>query len=400
MYIFAVNFGSSSLKVKVFETSSCLTTIFEARAEHLNSEKSTVTVKNLTYKETLPTGAVLDHKMALNVILNYLVTKSVISSLNDISCVGHRVVHGGTFFSEPMLITDEVMRKIDECSILAPLHNPVNIMGIECCKELLPKIPQVAVFDTAFHQTIPYNKYSYAIPAYLSNEGIRKYGFHGTSYAYLSRTLSDIIGGKDKICAIMAHIGQGASVCAVKQGKSVYTTMEFSPLSGCIMGTRSGSIDPAVVQYLCNNYNYTVDEVLSILNSSSGLFSICGSNNMLEILDGMQNGKEECILAFDMFCDSIAENIAKCAFHLWDFPRQIVFSGGIGENSDIVREEILKRLPPHITGNIYLDMEANRDNSIKISCSKSAVNVYVIPANEEWEIAKEASELLTELNLI
>lgn len=397
MYILVVNCGSSSLKLKLFkrEKNDKLIVVFEARAEHLGSIASSVTVKDSAGKKTLPIDDVFDHKVALQTILDYVVTNSVISSLNAITCVGHRVVHGGTFFSKPTLISYKVLEKIDECGILAPLHNHVNLMGIQICQGLLPQATQIAVFDTAFHQTIPYANYIYAIPEEFSKSEIRKYGFHGTSYAYLTRSLSNIIGGTENMCAILAHIGQGASVCAVKQGKSVYTSMEFSPLSGCIMGTRSGTIDPAIIQYLCNNYNYTVDEVLCILNRNSGLSALCGSNNMLEILDGMQNGEGKCVLAFEMFCDSIAENIAKCMYHLRFSHKQIVFSGGIGENANIVREEILKRLS-HTPGNIDLDTKANRDNAIKISSSASSVDVYVIPANEEWEIAKEASELLTQ----
>lgn len=386
-----INCGSSSIKLKLIEV-EISSTIFEARAEHLGTDDAKITVSTANGKQRLQNhsdNGILDHESALQEIVDYL---AFISSLNEICFVGHRVVHGGTFFSEPTLITDEVLKKIHECSSLAPLHNPASIIGIRCCQKLLPKVPQVAVFDTAFHQTIPETNYTYAIPAEFSNDGIRKYGFHGTSYAFLTRTLSNLVK-KDDICAVMAHIGQGASVCAVKKGISVYTSMEFSPLSGCIMGTRSGNIDSSVVQYICNNYNYSVDEVLCILNRNSGLFALSGTNNMIEILEGVKEQKKECILALDMFCSSIAENIANCILALEEPPKQFVFSGGIGENSDLVREKVLTKLSP-ILRDTYLETDFNRNNAMLISTKDSAVKVYILPTNEELEIALESSKLI------
>lgn len=395
MKVLIINCGSSSIKLKLIEVDT-YSTIFEARAEHLGSVTSTITVVTSTGKKQLSSQAdsILDHETALQEIIDYLASGSAISSLNEISLIGHRVVHGGTFFSEPTLVTDEVIAKIEECSSLAPLHNPASLIGIRCCQKLLPKLPQVAVFDTAFHQTIPEANYKYAIPIEFAYDGIRKYGFHGTNYAFLTRTLSESFDvDKDDISAVMAHIGQGVSVCAVKGGRSVWTSMEFSPLSGCIMGTRAGNIDASVIQYICNTYNYSVTEALDVLNKDSGLLALCGTNNMIEVLAGVKHGNTACSLAFKMFCDSVADNMSIAIRRLGRPPKQIVFSGGIGENSGLVRETIINMLSPVLPG-ITLYDAANQYNKKLISRKTSPVKVYVIPANEELEIAIESSKLV------
>ncbi len=406
---FIVNCGSSSIKARLIETDT-KETLFEARAEHLNSPSSKVITISCDVVNNLFADYhfLLSHEDALKSILKDLKQREVISNLEDISFVGHRIVHGGAFFSEPTIITEDVIEEISACNELAPLHNPVGIIGIRCCEELLPSAIHVAVFDTAFHQTIPEMSFRYAIPDKFYSEGIRKYGFHGTSYAYLTRKLRENVGEKN-ISAIMAHIGQGASVCAVKEGKSVYTSMEFSPLSGCIMGTRSGSVDPTIVQFICKKYNCTTNQVMSILNNESGLFALTGYSNMIDILNGAVNNSFSCICALDMFYTSIAENIAKAIISLGEKPKQIVFTGGIGENSDVVRYKILDKLTPLI-GNIHLDIIKNTLNEYIITKSTSLVSVnegfsspkkdsgisvYVIKANEELEIALEAAKLLS-----
>ena len=386
-----VNCGSSSVKLKLIEVDDS-STIFEARAEHLGSSTATITILKKNGKYKLPTYEALTHETALKEIIGYLVSNSVISSLEEIRFVGHRVVHGGTFFSEPTIINNEVLEKIALCNSLAPLHNPVSIIGIKCCQKLLPNVCHIAVFDTSFHQTIPALYSTYPIPEKMTSSGVRKYGFHGTSYAYLTRQLSEEVG-KTNICAIMAHIGQGVSVCAVKKGLSLYTSMEFSPLSGCMMGTRVGSIDTSVIEYLCKTCNYSVSEILDAFNKESGLYAICGTNNMLEILEGVDKQKEEFLLAFEMFCFSVAKNISNCIVALEQRPTQIVFSGGIGENSYLVRENILKKLSP-ILGDVYVNYKANKHNKKIISESFSLPRVFVFPTNEELEIAIEASKLI------
>lgn len=387
-----INCGSSSIKIKLIEVSES-STIFEARAEHLGSEAAKITVSTpesgkLQLRNHSGTS-ILKHDTALQEIIDYL---AFISSLDDIRFVGHRVVHGGTFFSQPTLITDEVIEKIYSCVNLAELHNPASIIGIECIRKLLPNVPQVAVFDTAFHQTIPKSTYSFAIPKCFSEKGIRKYGFHGTSYAFLTHQLSELVG-TNSVSAIMAHIGQGVSVCAVKDNHSVWTSMEFSPLSGCMMGSRCGTIDPTIISYLCNNYNYTVDEVINKLNKNSGLLAICGTNNMIEILKGVEQGREDCIEALDMFCSSIADNMSVAINHLGEDVKYIVFSGGIGENSPLVRQKVLDKMSPTLHY-IVIDDNANQNNASLISCKHSPLGIYVIPTNEELEIAIESSKLI------
>ena len=391
---FIVNCGSSSIKARLIDTDT-QETLFEARAGHLKTTSSEVITKinGISYSLLDVDNASLTHEQALQLILNDLSTRKVIKKLEDISFVGHRIVHGGTFFSKPTIITEEVLEKITTCNELAPLHNPVGISGIRCCKILLPSAIHVAVFDTAFHQTIPEINFRYAIPDSWYNSGIRKYGFHGTSYSYLTRVLDNKIG-KENISAIMAHIGQGTSVCAVSEGKSVYTSMEFSPLSGCIMGTRSGNIDPAVIQHLHNKFGYSINYILSTLNKKSGLYSFTEKSNMVDILKGVENSDEKCIFALTAFCCSIAENIAEALISLRKKPEQIVFTGGIGENSPLVRKEIIRMLSPILNG-ICLSDTANSENCFEITYKCSSITIYVINVNEELEIALEAAKLLS-----
>lgn len=391
---FIVNCGSSSIKTRLIDTDT-KETLFEARAGHLKTSSSTVTTKvnGISYSLLDEDNTSLTHEQALQLILNDLSNRKVIKNLEDISFVGHRIVHGGTFFSKPTIITEEVLEKITTCNELAPLHNPVGISGIRCCENLLSSAIHVAVFDTAFHQTIPEINFRYAIPDSWYDFGIRKYGFHGTSYSYLTRVLGNKIG-KQNISAVMAHIGQGTSICAVSEGKSVYTSMEFSPLSGCIMGTRSGNIDPAVIQHLHNKFGYDINDILSTLNKESGLYAFTGQGNMLDILNGVERYNDDCIFALTAFCHSVAENMAKAIVSLGDKPKQIVFTGGIGENSPVVRKEIIRMLSPVVNG-ISLSDTANCENCFEITHKCSPIPIYVINANEELEIALEAANLLS-----
>lgn len=324
MYTLVVKSESTSIKLKLIGNNS---TLFEARADHLSSTASTVTVKTSAGKKQLSiSDEVLNHKSVLKKMIEYILSNSIISSLADISCVCHRVDHDSTISSNPVIITDDVIRRICECHVEESLHNPASITGIRICQELLP-VPQVAIFGKMVR------------------------------YECLTRSLSEIVGGKDKICAIMAYIGEEKfSICSIKQGKIIYTSNE-------------------------------------ILNLDSDLYEIC-DNNIIKILDRIKDD-EKYFQAFHEFCTSIAENIAKGIIHLAMSPMQIVFSGYIGRNSDIVREEILKKLYP-ILSHIYLDFSANSSNDTKISSFISAVDVYVIPTDEELEIATQAYELLTQ----
>lgn len=393
---FVVNFGSSSIKARLIDTDT-KKDLFEAKAEHLKTESATITTNADFFYQTLNNCKNMSNEEILRYIVKNIFERSIISNLNEISFVGHRIVHGGTFFSDSTIITEDVIKKIESCNDLAPLHNPEGVDGIKCCRKLLPNIPHIAVFDTAFHQTVSKCNYTYPIPIALTNEGIRKYGFHGTSYSYLTRVLSEKVG-RQNICAIMAHIGQGTSVCAVQHGVSVYTSMEFSPLSGCMMGTRSGSVDPALIPYLEKTHGLTAKDTLEILNKQSGLFAIAGTSNMLEILANAENGNSNSIFAIDLFCQSIAENMAKAMISLGKKPKQIIFSGGIGENSEIVRNKILEFLKPFI-GEFDFNSSSRYGVSVKGLLNNLKVEqkpeVFVIKTNEELEIALEASELLS-----
>ena len=393
---FIVNCGSSSIKVRLIDTFT-KESLFEAKAEHLGTYSSKITSKIDCFScDLTPEDACqISHDGALDLILRNLESRKIISDLKDISFVGHRIVHGGTFFSKPTVITEEVIEKITLCNNLAPLHNPVGILGIRCCQKLFPNAIQIAVFDTAFHQTIPEINFKYAIPNRFYKNGIRKYGFHGTSYSYSTRVLLDTIKDEEDLSSIIAHIGQGTSVCAIKKGKSVYTSMEFSPLSGCVMGTRSGTIDPAIIQYMCNSFNYSLDQVMNILNKESGLRSLADTCNMIEILNGVEEKDPTCIFALVYFCNSIAENIAKAIISLGEKPKQIVFTGGIGENSYLVRELILKKISC-IVDEFSLNYQKNLKNNFLITDSTSKLSVYVIKANEELEIALEAANLISQ----
>lgn len=393
---FIVNFGSSSIKARLIDTDT-KKDLFEAKAEHLKTESATITTNADFFSQTLNNCKNMSNEEILRYIVKNIFERGIISNLNEISFVGHRIVHGGTYFSDPAFITEDVIKKIESCNDLAPLHNPEGVDGIKCCRKLLSNIPHIAVFDTAFHQTVPKRNYTYPIPTELTNDGIRKYGFHGTSYSYLTRVLSEKVG-RQNICAIMAHIGQGTSICAVQHGVSVYTSMEFSPLSGCMMGTRSGSVDPALIPYLEKTHGLTVKDTLEILNKQSGLFAIAGTSNMLEILAGAENGNFSCSFALDLFCQSIAENIAKGIIALGKRPKQIVFTGGIGENSELVRNKILELLKPFI-GEFDFHSSPKYGVSVKGLLNNLKVeqkpDVFVIKTNEELEIALEASELLS-----
>lgn len=385
-----INSGSSSLKACLIDT-DLRKMLFTAKAEHLNSDSACLTLKAKHWSVLEKNN--LNHQQTLDLIFKDL--KKLNFDIEQLDFIAHRIVHGGTAFSEPTIITDEVLDNISACSMLAPLHNPIGVIGIKCCKKLFPGIPQIAVFDTSFHQSIPEMNFRYAVPDSLYDKGIRKYGFHGISYSFLTRELS-IKVGLNNISAIIAHIGQGSSVCAVSKGKSIYTSMEFSPLTGTIMGTRSGSIDPTIVQFLHENFGYSVDKILDILNKESGLLALTGTNNMIEIIEGVDNGDKRCIFALDYFCNSIAQNMSQAIVALGEIPKQIVFTGGIGENSSIVREKILTYLKPIIGTICYptLPISASTGFFSGFKKKSNSTEIYVIKTNEELEIALEAQSLL------
>lgn len=314
--------------------------------------------------------------------------------MDQISAVGHRVVHGGEKYSESVLITDEVLNSIRDCIALAPLHNPPNIIGIESCRELMPNIPMVAVFDTAFHQTMPKNAYICPLPYELYEKyGVRKYGFHGTSHKYVSNKVAEVMGKDIKDLKIVTcHLGNGCSLAAVKGGKSIDTSMGFTPLAGIMMGTRAGSIDPSVISFLIEEKGYTIEQVDEMLNKKSGVLGVSGvSSDFRDVRAAAQEGNERAQLALDIFHYKIKTQIAAYAGAMGGID-VIVFTAGIGENAALVRSESLKGL--EFLG-FNLDAKKNEiaGEIGEISTDDSRVKVYVIPTNEELMIARDTARL-------
>ncbi|KMK94152.1 acetate kinase [Rossellomorea marisflavi] len=334
-----------------------------------------------------------NHEVAVKMLLDKLTGFGIISSLDEIEGIGHRVVHGGEVFNESVLITDEVLEKIDELSELAPLHNPANLTGIQAFRNILPNVPAVAVFDTAFHQTMPESSFLYSLPyEYYEKYGIRKYGFHGTSHKYISERAAEMLGRpKEQLRLISCHLGNGASIAAIEGGKSIDTSMGFTPLAGVAMGTRSGNIDPALIPFIMEKTDSTADEVLNVLNKKSGILGVSGfSSDLRDIQDGVEAGNERAELALDVFANRIHKYIGSYASRM-NGVDAIVFTAGIGENSLIVRERVLKGL--EFMG-VYWDPARNttRGEETFLSYPHSPVKVMVIPTNEEVMIARDVLE--------
>jgi len=337
-----------------------------------------------------------DHKVALHAALDTLLDPEygVIKSMSEINAVGHRVVHGGEKFTSSVLIDDEVEKAIRDTFELAPLHNPPNMMGIEASLDVMPEIPNVAVFDTTFHTTIPKYAYIYALPYSMYEKyGIRKYGFHGTSHLYVSRRAAAMLGKPlEETKVITCHMGNGSSITAVKGGKSVETTMGFTPLEGVAMGTRCGSIDPAVVPFMMEKENLSPREVDTLMNKKSGVLGVSGvSNDFREIDEAASNGNERAELALEIFSYKVKKVIGEYSAVL-DYPDAIVFTAGIGENSASIRNRILSGLENF---GIKIDQEKNkiRGQEIDIATPDSKIRVLVIPTNEELTIARDTLEI-------
>lgn len=396
MKVLVINCGSSSLKYQLIDMEN-EGVLAQGLVERIGIEGSILTQK-VNGEKYIIEQPMESHKDAIRLVLEALVDENhgVIKDMNEISAVGHRVVHGGEKYSESVLVNDEVMAYLEECVKLAPLHNRPNIIGIEACKALMPNTPMAVVFDTAFHGTMPKEAYSYALPYELYKEhGIRKYGFHGTSHKYVSGKVAEVLGKDIKDLKIVTcHLGNGVSLTAVKNGKSIDTTMGFTPLAGMPMGTRSGDIDPAIVIYLIKELGYSVDEVNEILNKKSGILGISGlSSDFRDVRDAAyKKGDERSLLAIDIYTYKIRTQIGAYAAAMGGLD-VIVFTAGIGENADMIREGCLKNL--EFLG-VYLDKERNKQNGeiAEISKEGSKVKVFVIPTNEELMIAKETMELL------
>ena len=395
MKILVINAGSSSLKYQLINMENC-EVIAKGLCERIGIEGSNLKHKNLEKDtQTVFERPMKNHADAIKLVIEALTSAEcgVIASMDEISGVGHRIVHGGESFADSCLITDDVMKAIKDCIPLAPLHNPANIVGYEACKELMPNVPQVAVFDTAFHQTMPKMAYLYAIPYELYEKNkIRKYGFHGTSHKFVSKEAEEMMGRKD-LKLVTCHLGNGSSISAVKNGKCVDTSMGFTPLDGVIMGTRSGSIDPAVVTYLINNCGMTAAEVDSMLNKKSGVLGVSGySSDFRDLTNAANEGNERADLAVNMFYYSVKKLIAAYAAAMGGIDA-VVFTGGIGENDAAYRLAITDGL--EFMG-IKLDKEKNNIRGIKrdVSAEGAKVRTLVIPTNEELMIALDTKRLI------
>ena len=395
MKILVVNCGSSSLKYQLInmETEEVLAS---GKYERIGEKEAFITHKVNGQKIEIKNPA-YNHTEAIEFTLQQLVNPEykVIDSLDEIEAIGHRLVHGGEKISESVVINDEVISVLKECTDLAPLHNPASILGIEACKKVMPEKPMVGVFDTAFHQTIPQEKYIYPIQyEYYEKYKVRKYGFHGTSHMYVSQRLAEIENKDIKDLKIVTcHLGQGSSICAVKNGKSIDTSMGLSPLGGIPMVTRSGDMDPSVLTYIMKKDNLTADEMESILNKESGVSGISGLAPDFRIIEQAANeGNERAQIAMSSFKYAIASYIAKYAVAMNGID-YIIFTGGVGENQILIRKGICEQLT-FMGVEIDEDLNNMRGEEKLISKADSKVKVYVIPTNEELMIAKETKRLI------
>mgnify|MGYP000850594349 FL=1 len=399
MNILVINAGSSSLKYQLLnpETEQLLA---KGLCERIGIDGK------FTYKPQLDGKKKLDavdvamptHSEAIQTVLNTLVDpeNGVISSMKEIDAVGHRVVHGGEKFAHSVVINDDVMKAIEECIPLAPLHNPANITGIKACEEVMPGVPMVAVFDTAFHQTMPPRAYTYAIPyEYYVNDHVRRYGFHGTSHSYVSKRAAKILGQPiETLKIVTCHLGNGSSVDAIAGGKSMETSMGFTPLDGLPMGTRCGSIDVSIIEYLMENHSMSIEDVMNVLNKKSGVLGVSGvSSDFRDLEKAAAEGNERAALAIDMFCYKTHKRIGSAAAAMNGID-VLIFTAGVGENSPELREKIASGL--EFMG-VKIDHSKNlvHGEEAIVSTDDSRVKIMVIPTNEELVIAQDTARLVS-----
>lgn len=396
MKVLVINAGSSSLKYQLIDMTT-ESPLAIGLCERIGITDSIITQKRFDGKKLEKTTDFPNHKVAMEEVVNSLTDPEfgVIRDMSEINAVGHRVVHGGEKFTASALIDADVEKSIRDCFDLAPLHNPPNMMGINACQELMPSVPMVAVFDTAFHMTIPKYAYMYALPYDMYEKyGIRKYGFHGTSHMYVSRRAIAMLGKPaEETKIITCHLGNGSSIAAVKGGKSVETTMGFTPLEGVCMGTRCGSIDPAVVPFMMEKENLSTREIDTLMNKKSGVLGVSGvSNDFRDLDEAASKGNERAELALEIFAYKIKKVIGEYSAVL-DDPDAIVFTAGIGENSASIRKRILSGLENF---GVKIDEEKNkiRGQEIDIATPDSKIRVFVIPTNEELTIARDTKEIV------
>lgn len=395
MKVLVINCGSSSLKFQLIDSES-EKVLAKGLCERIGIDGRLVYQCAGGEKEVTE-AAMPTHTEAVRMVLDALVNPNTgaIKSLDEISAVGHRVVHGGEAFTKSTLIDDKVIAAVERVSELAPLHNPANLIGIAACQKLMPGVPMAAVFDTAFHQTMPKEAFMYGIPyKYYEQYKVRKYGFHGTSHSYVSKRAAEVLGQPyDSLKTIVCHLGNGASVCAVKNGKSVDTSMGLTPLEGLVMGTRSGDVDPSVLEYIADKEGYDIHQVMNVLNKESGVEGLSGvSSDFRDIEAAAEQGNERAALAMDVFCYRVTRYIGAYVAAM-NGVDAICFTAGLGENSGEIREKICANLT--YLG-IELDKEENqkRGEDLVISTDNSKVKVLAIPTNEELAIARETVALL------
>lgn len=392
MKVLVINCGSTTLKYQLIDSIS-EEVLAKGICERIGIDGSFIKHEAEGKEAVKYCFEMPNHKQAVALVLKELVGEKagVIADLNEISVVGHRVVHGGEKFAQATVITDEVLAQIDECSALAPLHNPANLIGIKACQELMKEVPMVAVFDTAFHQTIPAKAYMYGIPyEYYTKYAIRRYGFHGTSHSYVSKRAAEILGiDYDKANIIVCHLGGGSSICAVQNGKSVDTSMGMTPLEGVCMGTRSGCIDPTIIEFLMKQEDLTIDQVMTILNKKSGVETLSGvSSDFRDIEKAAAEGNERAILAQDVFSYQVAKYIGSYALTMGRVDA-VVFTAGVGENDSVIRRKISEQLG--LLG-ATIDLEKNKVRAVEtiISTDDSKTKIMLVPTNEELAIARES----------
>ncbi|MCD8336481.1 MAG: acetate kinase [Lachnospiraceae bacterium] len=396
MNVLVINCGSSSLKYQLINSDS-EQVLAKGLCERIGID-GRLTYQKAGGEKEITEAAMPTHKEAIQMVLDALVNEETgaIASLSEVNAVGHRVVHGGEKFASSVVITDEVIAAVEECNDLAPLHNPANLIGINACKELMPGVPMVAVFDTAFHQTMPEKAYLYGLPyEYYEKYKVRRYGFHGTSHSFVSKHAAEFLGlDLENSKIIVAHLGNGASISAVVNGKCVDTSMGLTPLEGLVMGTRSGDIDPAIMEFIAKKENLDIAGIMNVLNKKSGVYGISGglSSDFRDLEEGMNAGNKKAENAIEVFSYRVAKYIGSYVAAM-NGVDAIAFTAGIGENAPTVRRKVLGYLG--YLG-ITLDEEANRQRGEDkvISTADSRVKVAVIPTNEELAICRETVALL------
>ena len=395
MNVLVINCGSSSLKYQLID-SETEAVLAKGLCERIGIDGRLVYQKAGNDKE-ITEASMPTHKEAIQMVLEALTNEKTgaIKSLEEVNAIGHRIVHGGEKFASSAIITDEMIKAVEECNDLAPLHNPANLIGIRVCSELMPNVPQVGVFDTAFHQTMPAKAYLYGLPIeYYKNYKVRRYGFHGTSHSFVSKRAVEFLGlDKDNSKVIVCHLGNGSSISAVQNGKCVDTTMGLTPLEGVVMGTRSGSIDPAIVEYIAKKENLDIAGVMNILNKKSGLQGMSGvSSDMRDLRAAAAEGNEDAKNAIEVLCYGIAKYVGGYVAAM-NGVDAIVFTAGIGENVGMIREKVCSYLG--YLG-VTIDAKANEamGDEVVISGADSKVKVAVIPTNEELAICRDTVALV------